>query len=32
MTDIRKGIPMRRLRDPGRGIACGEAVPVYRMS
>jgi len=32
MTDIRMGIPTRRLRDQGRGIACGEVVPVYRMS
>jgi hypothetical protein len=31
MVNIHMGIPMRRLRDLGRGIACGEVVPVNRM-
>jgi len=31
MVDIHMGILMRRIRDLGRGIACGEAVPVNRM-
>jgi hypothetical protein len=31
MVDIRMGILMQRPRDLGRGIACGEAVPVNRM-
>jgi hypothetical protein len=31
MVDIHMGILMRRPRDLGRGIACGEAVPVNRM-
>jgi hypothetical protein len=31
MVDIHMGILKRRFRDLGRGIACGEAVPVRRM-
>jgi hypothetical protein len=32
MTNIHMGILLGRLRDVGRGIACGERVPVNRMS
>ena len=32
MVDIHMGMLMRRVRDLGRGFACGEAVPVRRMS
>jgi hypothetical protein len=32
MVEIRTAILMRRPRDLGRAIACGEAVPLIRMS
>jgi len=32
MVDIHMGISMRRIRGHGRGSACGEAVPIVRMS